>query len=480
MAILTDLPNELLLSIIADVSPVYIDYFLLTCKRIYGLRADVIRAQDLVRSSFLSQYSGSGPDHLLRIFFEDPKLALNLLSWKIGTKQPCHDRRNLENLDAEIEVQVSQNPYTAPLELKHCEYYLTNAGDLVIPLLITRLQNLRKLHINVLQPRFEYLLETVLQIVEVSHDPAFDLQQPLAFGRLTEAHINASSPSINGIELGALLAMIPSLRKLYVTCWSREEYFFCAYPRHPSGVTEMFLEYHVHLSYIEELVGRTHALRRFTCNHVIMNDSAKLLPRLLNELLKQHTRQSLSYLRLLSRAWSADTACPDLKRNYNDLSIGSLREFPTLKTLITGVDMFIKTRGHSEDENGHGTIQRLISWLPASLETLVLQQGLEEWDRDVLRMLFRGFRNNKRARLPNLRLIHLLECPNLDQAMPDDLKTACQETGVKISHAAHECLNDDCDLVARQLEKWEDLPWIVALENCCVQKLDPPYDYWAI
>ena len=40
MAILTDLPNELLLTVIADVSPLYIDSFVLTCKRIHSLGVD--------------------------------------------------------------------------------------------------------------------------------------------------------------------------------------------------------------------------------------------------------------------------------------------------------------------------------------------------------------------------------------------------------------------------------------------------------
>lgn len=478
MAILTDLPNELLLSIIADVSPLYIEYFLLTNKRIYGLRADAIRAHKLVRSSILSQNLGLRPEKLLRTIFKDPKLALYLVSWHIDPAR-LRNYGNIEDLVAEIDVQVSQNPYTALLELEDTENNPRNAENQIISLLITCLLNLRRLDIHNFVTR--YLLETVLRIVEVSHDPFLGLQEHWALGRLTEAHIYAADEHIDQMHLGVLLAMIPSLRKVYMKYMSREQPYTCTYPRHPSSVTEISLGYCVPLSYIKELVRRTHALRRFAYNYdeIMWENSAELQPRLLVELLKQHARQSLTHLQLLSRGGNfCYSPYGDLKRNLNDLSIGSLRDFPTLKTLITGVDMFVKTRGYSDYEKGKGTIQRLISWLPASLETLVLQQGLKMWDRDVLRMLFRGFRNNKRARLPNLRLIHLLECPNLDKAMPDDLKTACQETGVKISHAAYQCYNPDCDLAARQLEKWEDLPWIAALErSCCGRGQYPPYDY---
>lgn len=472
MAILTDLPNELLLSIIADVSPLYIDYFLLTNKRMYGLRADVITAHNLVRTSILNKHPSLRPSDLLRsIVFEDPKLALYLLSWRIGIANPRLDE-NVENLVAEIDVQVSQNPYIAPRELEDCENFPSNAGDQIIPLLITRLLNLRKLNVNVFVPR--YLLETVLRIVEVSHDPTLGLQEPWALGRLREAHIYAAGRSINGMELGILLAMIPSLRKLYVEGMSQGEPYTCTYQRHPSGVTEIVLGDYVHLSYIEELVGRTHALRRFTYNYETERFT-KLQLRLLVELLKQHARQSLTYLRLLSLGWLSYSQHRNPKRNHQDLSMGSLRDFPSLKTLATGVDMFITTRGHGEYENGTGAIQTLVSWLPASLETLVLQKGLEGWDEDVLRMLFRGLRNNKPERLPNLRLIHLLEYPNFDQAMPDDLKTTYQEAGVKIGHAAHLCGNPVCNQAARQLEQWEDLPWIAELEECCQLTADPPY-----
>lgn len=91
MAILTDLPNELLLSIIADVSPLYIESFLLTCKRIYRLRADVITAQKLARSSILSQNPDLRSDGFLRNIVEDPGLALYLVSWRIVTPYPWYD-----------------------------------------------------------------------------------------------------------------------------------------------------------------------------------------------------------------------------------------------------------------------------------------------------------------------------------------------------------------------------------------------------
>ena len=105
-----------------------------------------------------------------------------------------------------------------------------------------------------------------------------------------------------------------------------------------------------------------------------------------------------------------------------------MRNFTVLKTLATGVDMFI---------NGTGTVQRFVSWLPASLETLDLYPGMKKWEADVLRKLFRGFRTNKQRRLPNLKIINFMAFPNFELGMPDDIKAACQATGIKIGYECY-------------------------------------------
>ena len=75
--------------------------------------------------------------------------------------------------------------------------------------------------------------------------------------------------------------------------------------------------------------------------------------------------------------------------------------------------------------------------LPASPETLVLLPGLKKWNKDVLRLLFRGFRNNKQARLPNLKQVNFVELPDIDQVMREDIKNRCRETGVRLGYTTH-------------------------------------------
>ena len=462
MAILTDLPNELLLFVIAEVSPLDIDSFALSCKRIYGLRTDALREHEVVRSSLPTGPLEIESIDLLRTIFQKPGLALYPTAWEFYTG----DRGYYENpydLLAEINTQIQRGCYTATLETNRC---VVNAADLIIPLLITRLLNLRKISISAKQQ--PHLIETVLQIVEASYDPILRLREPLPLGRLREVEIYALGDSVFGMELAGLLGMIPTLRKLQISHVSESKPYTCSHQSHGSEVTDLALRGATDSSFLVVLISRTHGLRNFLYEHAVHDHSAKLEPRRLVDLLKQRAGQSLTYLHLLTR----DTRCGgghcwDVCRNHNDLSLGSLREFATLKTLVTCVDMFIKTRGHGEYNNGTGTIQRLVSWLPASLETLVLHQGLEEWNKDVMRMLFRGFRNNKQARIPKLRLINFMKCPDFEHLMLDSTKSACQETGVKIGYTSHRCLNKNCPLVLKQLKKWEERPWIGALETCC-------------
>ncbi len=458
MVILTDLPNELLLFVAAEVSLLDIDSFALSCKRIYGLCTDALREHEVVRSSLPTGPKSLDNIDLIRTIFQKPDLALCPTVWDIYARLDLY-YDGPDDLIAEINTQIQRSCHTATLETNRCK---VNTANLVIPLLISRLLNLRKIRISAwYQPQ---LIETVFQIVETSYDPILRSQDPLPLGRLREVEILALGNGLVGMQLADLLGMIPTLRKLRIYHVSYPYPYTCSHQSHGSEVTDLALRGYTDSSFLVVLISRTHGLRNFAYEHQTKRNGAKLETRRLVDLLKQRAGQSLTCLRLLT---SDGGHCWDVCRNHNDLSLGSLREFAKLNTLVACVDMFIKMRGNGEHSNGTRTIQRLVSWLPASLETLVLYQGLEEWDRDVIRMLFRGFRNNKHARIPKLRLINFMECSDFEHLMLDGTKSACQETGVKIGYTSHECANMDCVLVLKQLKKWEDRPWIEALEKCC-------------
>ena len=202
----------------------------------------------------------------------------------------------------------------------------------------------------------------------------------------------------------------------------------------------------VDVSFLVEMVGRTIDLQRFTYHHNCYDNGVELHRRCLVEVLKRCAGQSLTYLNNSSKqGWYSGLRRQHLCQDHDDLSLGSLRDFTVLKTLTTFLDVFIKTRHHiCKDQypwymNGTGTVQRLTSWLPASLETLVLHRGFDKWNKDVLRMLFRGLRNKKQARLLNLKLIIFVKFPKFDQVMPDDVKTGCREMGVKLGYTMYYC-----------------------------------------
>lgn len=399
MAILTDLPNELLLSIIPKVSPLYIEYFALTCKRIYYLCKNTIQDYDMVRT----RLEGLGQTDQSRAVSSNHHLAMCLKSLDLFFGEPNRAVYPQDLLD-EIDTQLLQCPYIAHKNGAH-------GRDIIVSLLIIRLHNLRKLDIHFL--RLTTLLGLFSQIVEAHYDPGLTMAEPLALARLTEANITAYG--YDGMEIAILLAMMPSLRKLSVVRLRRNEPYTCPYPHRSSGVTELLLQGGVDSSCLEELIGRTHALQRFTYNHQIRDDCAKLQPQLVAKLLKEHAGGSLVYLRLLTQnPWRATEGHSGLSKHYHDLSLGSLRDFTALKTLVTCLDMFFEPRSHRDYEHSTGPVRRLVSSLPASLETLVLHELRQNWDRDVMRSLFQGFGNKKEARLPNLNQVLFVNFPHLD------------------------------------------------------------------
>lgn len=463
MAILTDLPNELLLAIIVDVSPLYIESFALSCKRIYSCSIDTIKEHNLVRGRLTSL----GGTELLRAVVPNPRMALYPTFLKLHARDCCWTDQAPDDLHVEIDTLSLESPHADFLRSINTRY-----GYTIVPLLIICLLNVRKLDISV--DYTEDLHEVFLQIVEASYESSLTLREPFALGKLTD--VNISSPPGkygDGMELAILLATIPSVRKLGVDVLSRWRPYSSQKQHRSSNVTEIIVSIHVDTSYLAELVGPTRALQRFAYNHTY---GATLQSRRMIGILKEHAGQSLTYLSLLTRGTPyISQNYQTLHRNHNDPSLGSLREFIVLKTLVTYVDAFIKTRDSGEDKNecctkGAGIVQRLVSWLPASLETLILHPGLKEWDKNALRLLFRGFRNNKQARLAKLKFIVLIQCPGFDQLMSDDIKSACFETGIKLVYTTHLCNNIDCHRVLEQLGIWEGRLWVEVLRPCCQPK----------
>lgn len=459
MAVLMDLPNELLQAVAANLSPLYIESFALSCKRIYGLCIYTFREHKLVRGGLPMEPASVQPVDLLRAFFRDPDLALYPTRWEVYTRDPI-EAGTPEDLVDKINTQTLQGPYTTTLETKDCPI---NAANLVIPLLITRLMNLREIKISAdWQP---YLLDVVWHIVEASYDPVLRLKKPLALGRLKEANIKASGQSALAMGLAVTFAMIPTLRKLHVRFLADTNAYTYPHNFRYSGVTDLTVDGFADSSFVPELIRRTEYLKVFAHTHVIngVGPTAKLEPRRLIELLKERAGPGLLYLNIQTQRpeWGV-LICRGKERNHNDLSLGSLRGFNVLRILVTCVDMFIQTNAHSEFENEVGTVQRLISWLPASLEVLVLHQGLMLWDTDDLRMLLRGFRDQKLARLPKLRLIIFVKNFNVNQMVPDDLKATFRETGVKIGYTWYppQDLHEDLSTKAAGRLGGSPLGWI--------------------
>ena len=462
MAKFTDLPNELLLIIMAELSTLYIDSFVLSCKQFYYLGIDTVRAQNLIRSRLPSCLLGSEPTDLLRSILQDPDMAIYPLSYSVFTP----DYRLLDvplDLFTEIKFQTEQGPHPSFPTTIHSRH---QAEHMIVPLLITRLLNLRKLRlVGFWQP---YLLDTVSWIVKASHDDGRSMKEPLALGRLTEVSINARGQGINALHLAVLFSMVPTVKKLNVSRVIYEGSYSFPYKFHDSAVTDMCLDGCVDPSFVKGLIMSTRDLQSFEFTHLTEFLTRDVVFRRLSVDLVQHAGASLLHLSLLTGDCEncVHGLCVRSPRNYADLFLGSLRGFQNLKTLVTSVEMFTRTHDFNSDGTGTRMIQRLVSWLPASLEALVLHKRLEKWENDVLNKLFRGIRDKKQTRLPNLKLIDFVGFPNFKQVMPGVIKIACRELGIKIGYTLHDRQNLHRDQVLQQLKMFEELPWIAVLGNC--------------
>ena len=400
---------------------------------------------------------------LLRSLIQEPGLALYIRSWifTVRDRWGCYAIAP-HGLCAEIEKLMPRSPHTAFLKIDNYNYC-----EMIVPLLITIQLNLRKMNVFILcQPK---LLEFVSHIVETSHDPVLGLQEPLPLGMLTDAYVNATAPSDHALDLAVLLSMIPTVRRLRVSRLERLEEYDCSYRYHPSEVTDMVIDGCVHVSFLMELLKRTHDLQVF--NFIFRNvcSSEDIFSRLILEGLKQHAAHSLLHLSLRpqNQATCWHDFCTRRRRNYRDLSVGSLRGLKNLISLAACVDMFIRSHDFKSHGIGVGTVQRFVAWLPASLEALVLHKGLAKWEGNVLWKLFRNLRGRKHSRLPHLRLIVFADFSDFEKGMPRGIRAACRKAGIKIGYTLHECENPGCRLAGLQLEKWERLPWVAALGECC-------------
>ena len=400
MAKLTDLPDEILLYISAAVSPLYIDSFVLSCKRFYSVGIDTVRAHDLVRSRLRGPLLGSEPHGLLRSILQDSDMTLCPLSFSFLT--PVHGSRNdnvPQDLVTKINLQIAKSPHPGfpkVIDSRH------KAEDIIVPLLITRLLNLRKL--DFFGVREPYLLDTISGIVEASRHKGRSMNEPLALGRLTDVSINARNKDTDALHLAVLLSMIPTVRRLNASRLSCNESYTFPYKFHGSSVRNMSLDGCIDPSFVKGLIMSTHDLQSFNFTLLIEDLTQNVVFQRLSEVLLQHAGASLLHLSLLIEGCRGCGGglglCARCSRIHIDLSLGSLRGFRNLKTLTTRVDMFIRTNDSNSHAAKTGTVKSLVSWLPASLEALVLHKGFQKWSKSVLHKLFRGLPAKKQTRLP--------------------------------------------------------------------------------
>ena len=454
MAKLTDLPDELLLNILAGVSPLYIDCFVLSCKRFYFVGINTVRAHKLARR----RLGGS----LLRTILQVPVLALYPLS--LHSTTPI--RRSLydnvpQDLFTKMNLQIAQSPHPGfPKVIKSRH----EAEDMVLPLLITRLLNLRK--IDLFGVREPYLLDTVSGIIEASHHKGRRIEEPLALGRLTEVSINARNGDMDALHLAVLLSMIPTVRKLNASKMLCNEPYSFPYKHHGSSIRNICVDGGIGPSFIEELIMSTHDLQSFEFTLLTDFLTRSIVFRHLSDILLQHAGASLVHLTFLieGREGYGNGLCFRSPQKIADLSLGSLRGFHNLKTLTTRVDMFMRTPNSNSQGIRTATFQKLVSWLPASLEALVLHKGLRKWHKDTLYKLFQGLRGKKQARVPNLKLIDFVDLAEFDKVMPPGIRAMCRALGIKFGYTRDHRLDLHWRVVvAKQLELFEGLPWVVVL-----------------
>ena len=473
MDLLTKLPDELLLKIIAAVSPLDLEDFLLCCKRIYCLRADATREFCRVRSSLdsLNKYE------LTARVLSDPSAACFTTLVQIVSRCTNH-HRNIVIPPPPVNAQILKDSF---MRHYHARY---PRPDLVIPLLLSSLLNLRKSIIKI--GHSPYIHEIIAQIVEASHEPSFIPQEPLALGKLKEIEIQAFPPDSRcsatcskkmdaelAMKLSSLFAMIPTVRKLRVLAYDHSRYV-APRPYYTGGVTELSLWGSVDSTFLEDLIGRTKRLEKFLYRHEIsdaLSPPANFAPRRVAQLLQLGAGDSLRYLNLTLRPHGQSRSNDHLRRYRKDLFIGPLHGLTALKKLRTSVDLLIETRrigrNHAKTHAKTGTVQSLAWILPSSVEILLLEEGLKAWDGATMRLLFEDIVDWKEPGTAKLNEVAFLDCRDFEDLMSHETKTTCQQAGVKLAYSTKCPRFERCDRVFGGFGNWEERPWITALRCSC-------------
>lgn len=460
MAILTDLSNELLLKIIADVSPLYLEFFLLSCKRIYRLGSKTIYEHQVIRNSLYELE----PCNLLEEISSDAGKALyptsaRLSSFCVDIQDPKFDP-NAQSLKDFILY----------------EWY-ESRQNLAIPLLLNLMLNLRKLEITIGHSPF--LIKLARQIVEANYESTSTAQKPLALGRLAEVDIHAccdSDPccgekSVNHtVTLSGLLAMIPTVKKLKLSAIHRSPYI-CTHLYH-CGVTELSLHGAFDSTFLEDLVGRTGSLTKFKYLYET-SVKANFMPQRVVQLIQQVAGDSLLYLNLTVRPDEFGQSDDLLRQFRKDLFIGNLDDLTALKTLRTSVDLLIKTchlsGNHAQNYAKKGTVQivqSLKSILPLHLETLELEKGLKPWGADTIERLFEDITDWKESETARLNLVNFAKCLDFEELLSSETEIECQTANVKLGYSS--CIAAQWyDHVFKYDIPWEERPWIEAVKCDC-------------
>ena len=466
MTILTDIPGELLLKIIENVSPLYLDHFLLSCKKMYSLRTNTVQEHQLIRSNLARMSSCD----LLKLVLSNADAAL----------YPKFIR--LESVDGprlSDHVMVVNNAKVMTEIFSRSCYSGDLRTDLAVPVLLNQLLNLRKLDITVgISP---YLITIVTRIVNAIHTPSTDSQEPHALGRLTQVTIRAGlsygrytyQGAQHVTQLASLMAMIPTVRKLKVSAA-----LMCRYPspsaNYHSGVTELCLVGPLDLAFVEDIISRIVSLKVFTRQYKprdSMRSQIMFEPRRVVQDLAESAKHSLAHLSLIVDPPTFNPGDYEEGRYLRDLLLGDLGTFGLLTTLRISIDMLNMERRTGEDHATRHprkrTFQNVTKGLPPSLETLVLDMGHKAWREGDIDCLLYDLTKWKESEDGKLKLVNFANCPDFKRYMSDETMETFYGAGVKVGYSMDCGKGEGSDQMFERHVNWEERPWIKAFERCC-------------
>ena len=466
MTILTDIPDELLLKIIENVSPLYLDHLLLSCKLMYSLRADTVHEHQVIRTNLARMNSCD----LLKLILSNPDAALYSKSiWLESVDGP----RLSDNV-----MMVNNAKAMTEIFTRSC-YSGDPRPDVAVPVLLTQLLNLRKLDITVgISP---YLMAIATRIVRAIHRPSDGSQEPHALGRLTQVTIRAGlsygrstyQGATHVTQLASLMAMIPTVRKLKVVADSMCRYSSPS-PDYLSGVTELCLIGPLDLAFVEDIIRRTVSLEAFTrqykpCESI--RSQIMFAPRRVVQDLAGSARHSLVHLSLVVDPPTFNPGDYDEGRYLRGLFLGDLGVFSLLTTLRTSVDMLImepRTGADHATQYPRGrTFQNVTKLLPPSLETLVLDKGQKAWREGDIDCLLYDLTKWKESENGKLKLVNFANCPDFESYMSDETVETFYGADVKVGYSVDCGEGEGSDQMFERNVNWEERPWIKAFELCC-------------